>query len=136
MLFHYESLAHVLVEPVDGGDPSSFRLGRVVARASIVVKRVVYSGVDLDLVRTAGAAQLLRNLVFCAGDPSVPLGVDGEHRGRGRRQPGQILRRWAVERHRSPDRGTRGKRTPSHATAETETSHTKPVPRAGSRQRG
>ena len=95
-----------MVQPVDGGDPSSFCLGRVVARASVVVKRVVYPRIDLNLVRTAGAGQLLCNLVFCAGDSGVPLGVDGEHRGLSGCQSSQVLRRWAVEGYRSLDDGT------------------------------
>src|SRR6476661_833518 len=101
-------LAHVVVEPVDGGDPSSFCLYRVVAWARVVVKRVVYSRINPGLVRTAGVAQLLCNLVFCAGDSGVPLGVDGEHCGLGGCQSDQILRRWAVEGHCGLDHGTCG----------------------------
>ena len=104
----FRLLVHVLLEPVDGGDPGSFCLGRVIARTSIVVKRVIYPGIDLDLVGMAGAVQLLRNLIFCDGEPGVSRGVDREHGGLAGRQAGYILRRRAVKRHRCFDRGTCG----------------------------
>jgi Kef-type K+ transport system membrane component KefB len=128
-------LGQVALEPLDGGDPGRFGLGRVVARAGVVVKRVVHTGVDGDPVRTASAAQLLLDLVFRAGDPGVTLGIDGEYCGRGGGESGQVLRRRAVEGHRRLDLGTGREHVPGHATPEAETRDPEPVARAGGRQR-